>query len=172
MSSDVKENTIVPQLLSEIDGVEQLKNVIVIGAPASRGYDRPGDPAAGRLDVKIKIERPIAADAARDIFSKYLLASLPLADEVVTSTGGDREAALTPDHRRGTQPHARRRREPLPRGHLHQQRQGRSSTPDFNSGAMIENIVNRAKEDGHQAVPGDRREGHQGESGPVHRRDR
>src|SRR4029450_5890606 len=103
VSSDV-ENTIVPQLLSEIDGVEQLNNVIVIGASNREDMIDPAPLRPGRTDVKIKLERPDAA-AARDIFSKYLLASLPLADEVVASTGGDREAAPTRLLARGVKRH-------------------------------------------------------------------
>ncbi|MBO0770179.1 MAG: proteasome ATPase, partial [Actinobacteria bacterium] len=76
VSSDV-ENTIVPQLLSEIDGVEGLENVIVIGASNREDMIDPAILRPGRLDVKIKIERP-DAEAARDIFSKYLLPDLPL----------------------------------------------------------------------------------------------
>src|ERR1022692_3071271 len=71
VSSDV-ENTIVPQLLSEIDGVEGLENVIVIGASNREDMIDPAILRPGRLDVKIKIERP-DAEAARDIFSKYVL---------------------------------------------------------------------------------------------------
>ena len=76
MSSDV-ENTIVPQLLSEIDGVEGLENVIVIGASNREDMIDPAILRPGRLDVKIKIERP-DAEAAKDIFSKYVLTALPL----------------------------------------------------------------------------------------------
>ena len=70
VSSDV-ENTIVPQLLSEIDGVEGLENVIVIGASNREDMIDPAILRPGRLDVKIKIERP-DAEAAKDIFSKYI----------------------------------------------------------------------------------------------------
>ena len=76
VSSDV-ENTIVPQLLSEIDGVEGLENVIVIGASNREDMIDPAILRPGRLDVKIKIERP-DAESARDIFSKYLVSALPL----------------------------------------------------------------------------------------------
>ena len=72
VSSDV-ENTIVPQLLSEIDGVEALENVLVIGASNREDMIDPAILRPGRLDVKIKIERP-DAESARDIFSKYLTA--------------------------------------------------------------------------------------------------
>ncbi|HSI26637.1 MAG TPA: proteasome ATPase, partial [Aeromicrobium sp.] len=75
VSSDV-ENTIVPQLLSEIDGVEGLENVLVIGASNREDMIDPAILRPGRLDVKIKIERP-DAEAARDIFSKYLTVTLP-----------------------------------------------------------------------------------------------
>src|SRR3712207_9207824 len=76
VSSDV-ENTIVPQLLSEIDGVEGLDNVIIIGASNREDMIDPAILRPGRLDVKIKIERP-DAEAAREIFSKYLTPTLPL----------------------------------------------------------------------------------------------
>ncbi|HVE25415.1 MAG TPA: proteasome ATPase, partial [Sporichthya sp.] len=76
VSSDV-ENTIVPQLLSEIDGVEGLENVVVIGASNREDMIDPAILRPGRLDVKIKIERP-DAEAAKDIFGKYIIEDLPL----------------------------------------------------------------------------------------------
>src|SRR5690242_5322064 len=92
VSSDV-ENTIVPQLLSEIDGVEGLENVIVIGASNREDMIDPAILRPGRLDVKIKIERP-DAEAAKDIFSKYVLDSLPLHADDVAEFGGDRDATV------------------------------------------------------------------------------
>src|SRR5688500_5929232 len=92
VSSDV-ENTIVPQLLSEIDGVEGLENVIVIGASNREDMIDPAILRPGRLDVKIKIERP-DAEAAKDIFSKYLLANLPLHPDDVKANGGDDDATV------------------------------------------------------------------------------
>ena len=86
VSSDV-ENTIVPQLLSEIDGVEGLENVIVIGASNREDMIDPAILRPGRLDVKIKIERP-DAEAARDIFSKYILTVLPLHPDDLAEHGG------------------------------------------------------------------------------------
>ena len=81
ISSDM-ESTIVPQLLAEIDGVESLRDVIVIGASNREDLIDPAILRPGRLDVKIKIERP-GAEAAAQIFSRYLTADLPLdADEV------------------------------------------------------------------------------------------
>jgi proteasome-associated ATPase len=144
VSSDV-ENTIVPQLLSEIDGVEQLKNVIVIGASNREDMIDPAILRPGRLDVKIKIERPDAG-AARDIFSKYLLASLPLAEEVVASTGGDREAALTRIIDEGV----KRMYSDADENRFLEVTYANGDKEvlyfkDFNSGAMIENIVSRAK---------------------------
>ncbi|MCU1601630.1 MAG: Vesicle-fusing ATPase, partial [Frankiales bacterium] len=92
VSSDV-ETTIVPQLLSEIDGVETLENVVVIGASNREDMIDPAILRPGRLDVKIKIERP-DAEAARDIFSKYLVTELPLHAEDLAEHGGSREATL------------------------------------------------------------------------------
>src|SRR4029450_5591898 len=90
VSSDV-ENTIVPQLLSEIDGVEGLENVIVIGAPNREAMIAPAILPPGRLDVKIKIERP-DAEAAKDIFSKYILPGLPLHKDDIAEHGGSVDA--------------------------------------------------------------------------------
>jgi proteasome-associated ATPase len=88
VSSDV-ETTIVPQLLAEIDGVEGLENVIVIGATNREDMIDPAILRPGRLDVKIKIERP-DAEAARDIFRKYLTPDLPLDAGRLAEHGGDR----------------------------------------------------------------------------------
>jgi proteasome-associated ATPase len=144
VSSDV-ENTIVPQLLSEIDGVEQLKNVIVIGASNREDMIDPAILRPGRLDVKIKIERP-NANAAKDIFSKYLLASLPLAADVVEVAGGDREAALA----RMIDEGVKRMYSDADENRFLEVTYANGDKEvlyfkDFNSGAMIENIVNRAK---------------------------
>src|SRR5690554_2479570 len=86
ISSDV-ESTIVPQLLSELDGVESLKNVIVIGASNREDLIDPAILRPGRLDVKIKIERPNEAAAAQ-IFSRYLTSDLPLSPTAVELLGG------------------------------------------------------------------------------------
>src|SRR5438309_11589769 len=92
ISSDV-ENTIVPQLLSEIDGVEGLKNVIVIGASNREDMIDPAILRPGRLDVKIKIERP-DADAAREIIAKYLTADVPIHQEELKRSDGDVQRAF------------------------------------------------------------------------------
>src|SRR5437763_4371910 len=92
ISSDV-ENTIVPQLLSEIDGVEQLKNVIVIGASNREDMIDPAILRPGRLDVKIKIERP-DSESAREILAKYLTTTVPLHEDEIAGAGGARERAV------------------------------------------------------------------------------
>ena len=92
ISSDI-ESTIVPQLLAEIDGVESLKNVIVIGASNREDLIDPAILRPGRLDVKIKIERPDPT-AARSIFANYLTKELPIHDDE-TSGGAELEAALS-----------------------------------------------------------------------------
>jgi len=144
VSSDV-ENTIVPQLLSEIDGVEGLENVIVIGASNREDMIDPAILRPGRLDVKIKIERP-DAEAAKDIFSKYLVPDLPLHADDLAEHGGDREATIqamiqrvvermyaeTEENRFLEVTYANGDKEIL-------------YFKDFNSGAMIHNIVDRAK---------------------------
>ncbi len=144
VSSDV-ENTIVPQLLSEIDGVEGLENVIVIGASNREDMIDPAILRPGRLDVKIKIERP-DAEAARDIFSKYVTPNLPIHDEDLAEHGGSREAACAAMiqqtvERMYSEDDANRFLEVT-------YANGDKEVlyfKDFNSGAMIENIVARAK---------------------------
>ncbi|MCW2938262.1 MAG: ATPase central domain protein [Actinomycetia bacterium] len=144
VSSDV-ENTIVPQLLSEIDGVEGLENVIVIGASNREDMIDPAILRPGRLDVKIKIERP-DAEAAKDIFSKYILTGLPLHPDDLKENGSSAEATVdamiqrvvermyseTEDNRFLEVTYANGDKEVL-------------YFKDFNSGAMIQNIVDRAK---------------------------
>src|SRR6476646_8381337 len=92
VSSDV-ETTIVPQLLSEIDGVERLENVIVIGASNREDMIDPAILRPGRLDVKIKIERP-DAEGAREIFGKYLVPTLPIHADDIAEHGGSASAAV------------------------------------------------------------------------------
>ena len=143
VSSDV-ETTIVPQLLSEIDGVETLKDVIVIGASNREDMIDPAILRPGRLDVKIKIERP-DAEAAKEIFRIYLHPGLPLHPDLVKEHG-DEEAACDAlvaqtvermyaddDTNRFLEvTYANGDKEVL-------------YFKDFNSGAMIENVVARAK---------------------------
>ncbi|MBF6192537.1 proteasome ATPase [Nocardia implantans] len=144
VSSDV-ETTVVPQLLSEIDGVEGLENVIVIGASNREDMIDPAILRPGRLDVKIKIERP-DAESAQDIFSKYLTEDLPLHDDDLAEFGGDkvlcinamiervvdRMYAESEDNRFLEVTYANGDKEVL-------------YFKDFNSGAMIQNIVDRSK---------------------------
>ncbi|EGX54898.1 AAA ATPase family protein [Streptomyces zinciresistens K42] len=144
VSSDV-ENTIVPQLLAEIDGVEGLQNVVVIGASNREDMIDPAILRPGRLDVKIKIERP-DAEAAKDIFGKYLTERLPLHSEDLGEHGGDKVMTVTSmiqtaveqmyaeseENRFLEVTYANGDKEVL-------------YFKDFNSGAMIENIVGRAK---------------------------
>jgi proteasome-associated ATPase len=144
ISSDV-ENTIVPQLLSEIDGVESLKNVIVIGASNREDMIDPAILRPGRLDVKIKIERPDDV-SAREILGKYLTTSVPLHQDEIRGSGGtpkravarmieatvERMYATSEENRFLEVTYASGDKEIL-------------YFKDFNSGAMIENIVRRAK---------------------------
>jgi proteasome-associated ATPase len=145
VSSDV-ENTIVPQLLAEIDGVESLENVIVIGASNREDMIDPAILRPGRLDVKIKIERPNAS-AASEIFAKYLTPDLPLHSQMISAYGDSTKAVSqmiqtivgqmyseTPDNEFLEVTYANGEKEIL-------------YFKDFSSGAMIENIVARAKKD-------------------------
>ena len=145
ISSDV-ESTIVPQLLSELDGVETLKNVIVIGASNREDLIDPAILRPGRLDVKIKIERPDAAQAV-DIMAKYLHPGVPLhpvelegsvepiaATRRMIQTTVERMYAVSDENRFLEVTYASGDKEIL-------------YFKDFNSGAMIENIVRRAKKE-------------------------
>ncbi len=144
VSSDV-ENTIVPQLLSEIDGVEGLENVIVIGASNREDMIDPAILRPGRLDVKIKIERP-DAEAARDIFSKYLVTGLPIHDEDLAEHGGSREATVAAMIQRTVERMYTEREENrfLEVTYANGDKEV-LYFKDFNSGAMIQNIVDRGK---------------------------
>jgi proteasome-associated ATPase len=144
ISSDV-ETTIVPQLLAEIDGVEGLKNVIVIGASNRQDLIDPAILRPGRLDVKIKIERP-DQHAARDIFLKYLTPDIPIAEAEIRPHGGDLQAAiermiaLTIDAMYATAEDNRFLEVTYANGDKEL-----LYFKDFSSGAMIESIVRRAK---------------------------
>ncbi|RBY97486.1 proteasome ATPase [Blastococcus sp. TF02-8] len=144
VSSDV-ESTIVPQLLSEIDGVEGLENVIVIGASNREDMIDPAILRPGRLDVKIKIERP-DAEAARDIFSKYLVPTLPLHPDDLAEHGGNREATIAGMIQRTVE---RMYTESEENRFLEVTYANGDKEvlyfKDFNSGAMLQNIVDRAK---------------------------
>jgi proteasome-associated ATPase len=144
VSSDV-ENTIVPQLLSEIDGVEGLENVIVIGASNREDMIDPAILRPGRLDVKIKIERP-DAEAAKDIFSKYVLEVLPLHADDLAEHGGSAQATVAAMIQRAVE---RMYTESEENRFLEVTYANGDKEvlyfKDFNSGAMIENIVSRAK---------------------------
>lgn len=126
VSSDM-ETTIVPQLLTELDGVESLSNVIVIGASNREDMIDPAILRPGRLDVKIEVSRPDRA-ASKDILGKYLTATLPLADDELAAHGGDRGAtvaamiAATVDTLFGE-----------------------GDGANFMSGALLRNVVDRAK---------------------------
>jgi proteasome-associated ATPase len=144
ISSDV-ETTIVPQLLAEIDGVEHLRNVIVVGASNRQDLIDPAILRPGRLDVKVKIERPDAA-AAVDIFNKYMTAELPIHESELSQNGGEIQAAvdrmiaaavgemysLEEENRFLEVTYANGDKEVL-------------YFKDFSSGAMIESVVRRAK---------------------------
>ncbi len=145
ISSDM-ESTVVPQLLAEIDGVESLRDVIVIGATNREDLIDPAILRPGRLDVKIKVERP-SADAAVAIFQRYFHTGLPIADDMIVDLGGgDIDKAVrvmietTVEHMYRSDDENR---------FLEVTYQGGDKEilyyKDFASGAMIENIVRRAK---------------------------
>ena len=144
ISSDI-ESTIVPQLLSEIDGVESLKNVIVIGASNREDLIDPAILRPGRLDVKIKIERPDET-GAKSIFSRYLTPNLPLSEAEVEKAKGDRQKAV--DNMVKAAVDYMYRADDDNRFLEVTYQNGDKEIlyfKDFASGAMIENIVRRAK---------------------------
>ncbi|MFD6445407.1 MULTISPECIES: proteasome ATPase [unclassified Promicromonospora] len=144
LSSDV-ETTIVPQLLAEIDGVERLDNVIVIGASNREDMIDPAILRPGRLDVKIKIERP-DAEGAKEVFGKYLTKELPIHADDLAEYGGNVSEALDGMI---TSVVERMYSEDEENQFLEvTYASGDKETlffKDFNSGAMIQNVVDRAK---------------------------
>ena len=144
ISSDM-ESTLVPQFLAMIDGVENLRDVIVIGASNRQDLLDPAVLRPGRLDIKIKIDRP-CIEGAKDIFAIYLTSDLPFAKEEVNKFDGNTESvsehiisaavdemyATTDENKFIEVTYTRGERETL-------------YFKDFVSGAMIENIVSRAK---------------------------
>jgi proteasome-associated ATPase len=144
VSSDV-ETTIVPQLLAEIDGVESLKDVVVIGASNREDMIDPAILRPGRLDVKIKVDRPDGV-AAREIFSIYLHDRLPLNAAEVARHDGDAAATVTEMIDRTVEKMyaADRDNEFLEVTYANGEKEV-LYFKDFNSGAMIENVVARAK---------------------------
>ena len=145
ISSDI-ESTIVPQLLAEIDGVETLRNVIVIGASNREDLIDPAILRPGRLDVKIKIERPDATAAAQ-IFARYLVGDLPIDEESVETTGGgDRnKAALAMIDVTVSEMYSEEERNRFLEVTYQNGDKEILYFRDFASGAMVENIVRRGK---------------------------
>ena len=145
ISSDI-ESTIVPQLLAEIDGVETLRNVIVIGASNREDLIDPAILRPGRLDVKIKIERPDEASAAQ-IFSRYLITDLPIDETTVRVAGGGDTAKAVQSMIEETVREMYREDEANQFLEVTYQNGDKQIMyfKDFSSGAMIENIVRRAK---------------------------
>ena len=144
VSSDV-ETTIVPQLLAEIDGVESLKDVVVIGASNREDMIDPAILRPGRLDVKIKVDRP-DADSAREIFCIYLHERLPLAEAEVEAHDGDAAATVREmiDRTVAKMYASDRDNEFLEVTYANGEKEV-LYFKDFNSGAMIESVVARAK---------------------------
>ena len=144
ISSDM-ESTIVPQLLAEIDGVEGLRNVIVIGATNREDLIDPAILRPGRLDVKIRIERP-DEKAARQIFARYLTNELPISSTTIEQYGGSTEVAIS-EMIEATVSEMYRQDEENRFLEVTYQNGDRDVMyfKDFSSGAMIENIVRRAK---------------------------
>ena len=143
ISSDI-ESTIVPQLLAEIDGVESLKNVIVVGASNREDLIDPAILRPGRLDVKIKIERPDER-SAKDIFAKYLTTEIPIAQDEIRTEGSAQKAidvmiGKTVDRMYSNAEENRFLEVTYANGDKEE-----LYFKDFSSGAMIENIVRRAK---------------------------
>ena len=144
VSSDV-ENTIVPQLLSEIDGVEGLENVIVIGASNREDMIDPAILRPGRLDVKIKIQRPNAQGAA-EILSKYLTSDLPINEDDLALHKGDRQATIkTMIDKAVEQMYTESDQNRFIEVTYVNGDKEILYFKDFSSGAMLENIVSRAK---------------------------
>jgi proteasome-associated ATPase len=144
ISSDV-ETTIVPQLLSEIDGVERLDNVIVIGASNREDMIDPAILRPGRLDVKVKIQRP-DAEAAADIFYKYITTDLPFHESDLAEHGGDVQETVDAMIQRTVEAmySTEKSNEYLEVTYANGDTE-MLYFKDFNSGAVVQNVVDRAK---------------------------
>ncbi|RAX45749.1 proteasome ATPase [Arthrobacter sp. AQ5-06] len=144
ISSDV-ETTIVPQLLSEIDGVERLDNVIVIGASNREDMIDPAILRPGRLDVKVKIQRP-DAEAAADIFNKYITTDLPFHQSDLAEHDGDVQATVDAMVQRTVEAmySTEKSNEYLEVTYANGDTE-MLYFKDFNSGAVVQNVVDRAK---------------------------
>ncbi|HEY8702861.1 MAG TPA: proteasome ATPase [Arthrobacter sp.] len=144
ISSDV-ETTIVPQLLSEIDGVERLDNVIVIGASNREDMIDPAILRPGRLDVKVKIHRP-DAEAAADIFNKYITTNLPFHESDLAEHDGDVQATVDAMIQRTVEAmySTEKSNEYLEVTYANGDTE-MLYFKDFNSGAVVQNVVDRAK---------------------------
>ncbi|MBT2551804.1 proteasome ATPase [Arthrobacter sp. ISL-5] len=144
ISSDV-ETTIVPQLLSEIDGVERLDNVIVIGASNREDMIDPAILRPGRLDVKVKIQRP-DAEAAADIFRKYITTDLPFhADDLVEHDGDVQETVDAMIQRTVEAMYSTEKSNEYLEVTYANGDTEMLYFKDFNSGAVVQNVVDRAK---------------------------
>jgi proteasome-associated ATPase len=144
ISSDV-ETTIVPQLLSEIDGVERLDNVIVIGASNREDMIDPAILRPGRLDVKVKIQRP-DAEAAADIFKKYITTDLPFHEDDLAEHDGDVQETVDAMIQRTVEAmySTEKSNEYLEVTYANGDTE-MLYFKDFNSGAVVQNVVDRAK---------------------------
>ena len=148
VSSDV-ETMIVPQVLAEIDGVESLRNVVIIGASNREDMIDPAILRPGRLDVKIRINRPDAA-GAEEILARHLTADLPLAPAELAGHGGDREATAASLRRVVVEALYARNEATAVLEITEAHAAGGTSTrvlhlADLTSGAMLAAIVSRAK---------------------------
>ncbi|GDX19828.1 proteasome-associated ATPase [Actinomycetes bacterium] len=134
VSSDM-ESTIVPQLLAEIDGADKLQNVIIIGATNREDLIDPAILRPGRLDVKIRVDRP-NRDAAQQILLRYLSDDLPYGEgsqiHDIVDLAIDRIFAESAENRFLEITYQNGGKEEL-------------FYKDFLSGAMLENIVRRTK---------------------------
>ncbi len=143
ISSDL-ENTVVPQLLSEIDGVEDLRNVIVIGASNREEMIDPAILRPGRLDVKIRVERP-DEKSAREIAELYLVDTLPLDPALVEETGDHHAAVAALIDELSSRMYAQHSDNEFVELTFVDGSREVLYYRDFASGAMIANIVDRAK---------------------------
>ena len=142
-SSDV-ETTVVPQLLAEIDGVESLDNVVIIGASNREDVIDPAIVRPGRLDVKIRIDRP-GRDAAIDILSKYLTDAVPIAQQEIDAAGSLDAALDRMRHQVADRLYATGKETEFALVGYADGRTEMLHVRDFVSGAMLANVVNRAK---------------------------
>ena len=142
-------NTVVPMFCAEMDGIESLKDVVIILATNRPDLIDPAILRPGRIDRKIKVNRP-TEEAVKDIFRIYLSPNLPFSPNLLKEdqkTNGSVQAVIDETIDNITsQIFARTDSNRFLEVSLRSGRKDILYRGDLCSGAIIASIVQRAKE--------------------------